>query len=199
MDVGDLLGRGPGLGDGEGAGDAVGRLDVRDAEDVVRVRHRLVEEEVRAAVHEDGEHLELFRHRAEGRGVAARGDAREEIDLLGELHAAELFDVGVRAGVLVRLDRLDLALAEETALGVDLLRGEDVALVHGLAEDGRRARVEGHVADLVGRIRNLALGLGLGFGVPDQAGSSDERSGDGRGGRAGGHAELGQEVTTGDL
>src|SRR5262249_56658035 len=110
MDVGDLLRGGPGLGNGQRAGDAIRRLDVGDAEDVVRVGHRLIEEEVGASVYEDGEDLELLGYGAEGGCVAARGDAREEVDLLRRLHATELLDVGVGARVLVGLDRLDLAL-----------------------------------------------------------------------------------------
>src|SRR6516225_6678648 len=103
----------PSLGNGQRAGDAIRRLDVGDAEDVVRVGHRLVKEEVGASVDEDGKDLELLGHRAEGGRVAAGGDARKEVDLLRRLHAAKFFDVGVGARVLVGLDRLDLALAEQ--------------------------------------------------------------------------------------
>src|SRR6267143_3929967 len=139
-------------------------------------------------------------HGSERRSVAARRDAREEVDLLRRLHPAQLLDVGVGAGVLVRLDRLDLALPEETALGVDLLRGEDVPLVHGLAQDGGGARVEGHVADLVGRGRNRALGLRrrrLGLGLADEARPADQ--GHSGGGGADRQADLTQEIATGNF
>ena len=107
--------------------------------------------------------------------VAARDDAGEEVDLALELHAPKLFDVGVGAGGLVGGDGLDLALAREAALGVDLLGRQDVALERRLAEHRGRAGQEGHVPGLVGRIRNLALGR-LGGGLHqlrsgDQAGT----------------------------
>jgi hypothetical protein len=47
------------------------------------------------------------------------------------------------AGRLVRLQGLDLTC--ERAPGVDLLRGQDIALVGLLAEHGGRAGEEGHV------------------------------------------------------
>ena len=71
---------------------------------------------------------------------------------------AKLFDVGVGAGVLVRRDGLDLALAENAALRVDLLGGQDVALERGLAEHRGGAGEEGHVADLERRGGNISLG-----------------------------------------
>ena len=64
----------------------------------------------------------------------------------GELEPAELLHVGVGARRLVGLQGLDLALAEEPALGVDLLRGQDVPLVGLLAEHRGRAREERHRA-----------------------------------------------------
>ena len=60
--------------------------------------------------------LEFLGHRAQRRTVAARDDAGEQVDLAFELHAPELFDIGVGTGCFVRGDGLDLALAEETAL-----------------------------------------------------------------------------------
>src|SRR5213078_3831238 len=98
----------------------VRRLHVRDPEDVVRVGHRLVPEEVGAAVDEDREALQLLGDRTERRGVAARGDSTEEVDLLRQLQPAELLDVGVGPRGLVRLEDLDLPLAQEAeAAGTD--------------------------------------------------------------------------------
>src|SRR5207248_8193492 len=71
---------------------------------------------------EHREDLELLGHRAERRGVARRRDPAEEVDFLGQLQAPQLLDVRVRARVLVRLQELDLALAEQAARGVDLDR-----------------------------------------------------------------------------
>ena len=182
----------PGLRGADRAGDAVRRLDVGDAEDVVRVRHRLVEQEVGAAVDEDREQLELLGDRAERGRVAARDDAGEEVDLLGELHAAKLLDVGVGAGGLVGLERLDLALAEQAALGVDLLGGEHVALVRRLAQHRGGAGEERHVAGLVGRAGNVALwrfGRGL-----DQLRSGNQ-AGAGEAGSADRHAERAEKFS----
>jgi hypothetical protein len=120
--------------------------------------HRLVEEEVGAAVGEDRQHLELLGHRAERRGVGAGNDAGEEVDLAVELHAPEFFDVGVGPGGLVCGDGLDLALAEEPALGVDLLGRHRVALQRRLAQHRGGAREKGHMADLEGRVGDLPLG-----------------------------------------
>src|SRR5262249_17483662 len=57
----------------------------------------------------------------------------------------------------IGVDGLDFALAEQSALGVDLLRRKDVTLQRWLAEHGRRAGQEGHVAGLEGLIWNFAL------------------------------------------
>src|SRR5437899_13032890 len=130
MDVGDPFGLGPGLGNAESAGHAVGRLHVGDPEDVVRVRHGLVEEEVGAAVDEDREDLELLGDGTERWRVAARGDAAEEVDILGELETPELLDVRVRAGILVGLEDLDLSLAQGPTGSVDLLRRASLATAH---------------------------------------------------------------------
>ena len=146
MDVGDLLCGRPSLRRRDRAGHAVGRLDVGDAERELRVRHRLVPQEVGAAVNEDGEQTELLGDRSERGGITAGYDAGEHVDLLGELHAAKLFHVGVGAGVLVRRDGLDLTFAENTALRVDLLGGQHVALERGLSEHCRGPGKEGHVA-----------------------------------------------------
>ena len=102
--------------------------------------------------------LELLGHRSQRRRVAARDDAGEHVDLLGELHAAKLFHVGVGAGILVRREGLDLALAENTALRVDLLGGQEVALERGLTEHRAGAGEEGHVTELERRGGNISLG-----------------------------------------
>ena len=157
MDVGDLLCGRPSLRRRDRAGHAVGRLDVGDAERELRVRHRLVPQEIGAAVDKDREQTELLGDRSERGGIAARYDAGEHVDLLGELHAAKLFHVGVGAGVLVRRDGLDLTFAENTALRVDLLGGQHVALERGLSEHCRGAGKEGHVAELERGGRNIPL------------------------------------------
>ena len=193
VDVGDPPDLGPRHGRGDRARHAVRRLHVGDAEDVVGIRHGLVEEEVGAAVDEDREELELLGHRPERGRVAARDDAGEEVDLLAELHPPHFLDVGVGAGVLVGLERLDLPLPQETALGIDLVGGEHVALVRGLAEHGGGAGEEGHVADLVGRVRHLARVLHLGF-RPVHAGQHGQARRRSRGGGRDRHAQLAQEI-----
>ena len=140
MDMGDLADLRPRLRGADGGGDAVRGLDVGEAEGVFGLRHRLVEQEVGAAIDEDGQQLQLFGNRAERRGIAARDDAGEQIDLALELHAAKLFDIGVGAGGFVGGDRLDLALAQKAALGVDLLGGENMALERGVARAPPPAR-----------------------------------------------------------
>src|SRR5439155_3743805 len=55
MNVGDYPYLRPGHSCGDRGGGAVRRLDVGDPEHVVGIRDHLVEEEVRAAIHEDGE------------------------------------------------------------------------------------------------------------------------------------------------
>ncbi|HXD97471.1 MAG TPA: hypothetical protein VN646_13055 [Candidatus Acidoferrum sp.] len=167
MDVGDALGLRPRLHDGQRGRHAVRRLDVRRAEYIMRIGHRLVEQEVRAAVDEHRQDLELFGHRPQRGGVARRRDAAEEIDFLGQLQSSKLFHVGVGAGVLVRFQKLDLPLAQQAAGRVDLLGGELLPLEHRLAQHGRGAREERHVADLVGRVRDVALRGGLGMGDAD--------------------------------
>ena len=101
----------------------------------------------------------LLGDRAEGRRVAAGDDAGEEVDLLGELHAAKLFDVGVGAGRLVGDDGLDLPLAQEAAFGVDLLGRQQMPFAAGLAQKIGGAGQEGDVAGLERRVGNVALGL----------------------------------------
>ena len=101
LDRRDPLCLGPGLRRADRRRDAVRRLDVGHAEDVFRLGHRLVEQEIGAAVVEHRQHAEFLGDRAEGRRVAAGNDAGEQVDLLGELHAAKLFDVGVGAGRFV--------------------------------------------------------------------------------------------------
>ena len=128
--------------------------------------------------------------------VAAGDDAGEEVDLAFELHAPELFDVGVGAGRLVGGDGLDLALAEEPALGIDLFGREDVALVRRLAEHGGGAGEECHVPGLVGRIRNLALGR-LGRRLEHRR--SGHQPGARKPGPADRHAERAEEIATIDL
>src|SRR5207302_669663 len=83
----------------------------------------------------------------------------------------ELFDVRVRSRRLVRLDDLDLPLAEQPPVGVDLLSGEEVAFVRRLAEHRRGTGEERHVADLEGFVRDTPLGLrdGLRDWKPGQA------------------------------
>ena len=187
MDMGDPLGLRPRLHDGERGRHAVRRLDVRRAEHVVRVGHRLVEQEVRAAVDEHREDLELLGHRPERRRVARGRDAAEEVDLLRQLQTAQLLDVRVGARGLVRLQQLDLALAEQSAGGVDLLRRELLALEHRLAEDRGRSREERHVTDLERRVRNVALRCALSMRDADRR----EDAGDGGERRSHPHAEPG--------
>jgi hypothetical protein len=62
------------------------------------------------------------------------------------------------------LEDLDLPLPQQAPLGVDLLSGQDVSLVHGLAEDRAGTGEEGHVADPERLVRNGALGFLLGLG-----------------------------------
>src|SRR5439155_6248759 len=85
MNVGDCPYLRPGHGCGDRGGGAVRRLDVGDPEDVVGIRDRLVEEEVRAAIHEAGEELKFFGNRTWSRRVSTRGDAGEQVNVLGEL------------------------------------------------------------------------------------------------------------------
>ena len=116
LDGADALGFGPCLRRADRRGNAVSRLDVGHAEDVFRLGHCLVEQEVGAAVVEHRQYAKLLSDRAEGWRVAAGNDAGKQVDILGELHAAKLFDVGVGTRRFVGEDRLDLALAEEARL-----------------------------------------------------------------------------------
>src|SRR5262249_39598041 len=123
LDGADQLCLRPRLCRADRRGDAVRRLNVGYPEDVFRGGHRLVEQEVGAAVVEHRQDLEFFGDRTEGRRVAAGDDAGKHVDVFGELHAAKLFDVGVGAGGFVGDNGFDLAFAKEPAFGVDLLGG----------------------------------------------------------------------------
>ena len=149
MQMRDLADMRPGLRRADRRRDAVRRLDVGEAEGVFRIGNGLVEQEVGAAVHEHGQQREFLGHRAERRGVAARDDAGEQVDLAFELHPPQFFDVGVGAGGFVGGDGLDLALAQESALGIDLLGRHGVALQRRITEHRGGAGEEGHVAGLV--------------------------------------------------
>ena len=159
VDVGDLRDLRPRRRGRQRRHDAVGRLDVGHPEHVMRVRHGLLEQEIGAAVVEQREDFQLLGHRTQRRRVAARDDAGEAVDVLRQLHATQFLDVGVGPGRLVGLERLDLALAEQAALGIDLVGGEHVALVGGLAQHRRRAGEERHVTHLVRLVRDGALRL----------------------------------------
>ena len=111
MNVGDCPHLRPGHGCGDRGGGAVRRLDVGDPKNVVGIRDRLVEEEVRAPVHENGQELRLLGDRTQGGRVSTRGDAGEEVNVLRELQPPHLFDVGVGASRFVGLERLDLAFS----------------------------------------------------------------------------------------
>src|SRR5262249_25122928 len=113
---------------------------------------------VGAAVDEDRQQTEFLSDRTERGRVTAGDDTGEQVDLALELHAPKLFDIGVGSGGLVGGDRLDLALAEQSALGVDLLRRQDVTFVGGLAQHRGRAGEERHMPGSVRGIRDLAFG-----------------------------------------
>ncbi len=171
MDVRDLANVRPGLRHAHRGRDPVGRLDVGDTEYVLRIGIRLVEQEVGASVGEDRQHAKLFGHGAERRRVAARYDAGEQVDLGIELHPPQLFDVGIGAGRFVGDDGLDLALAQESALGVDLLGGHGVSLERRFTQDCRGAGEEGHVTDLERGVRNPSF---CGFYGADQLRARDQ-------------------------
>ena len=160
LDRGNPLGLRPGLGRADRGRDAVCRLDVGHAEHVFRIRHRLVEKEVGATVVEHRQHAELLGDRTERRRVAAGDDAGKQVDLLGELHAAKLFDVGVGTRRLVGKDGLDLALAQESTFGVDFLGREHVPLPPGFAQQIGGAGQERDVAGLEWPVRDVAFRLG---------------------------------------
>src|SRR5207245_2463933 len=86
---------------------------------------------------------------------------RDAIAPRRELHPFGLLDSRVGARGLVGRDGLNLAFAEESALGVDLLGGQDVAFQHWRAQHRRRPREERHVADFVWGIGNVPLRRGL--------------------------------------
>ena len=145
---------------------AVRRLNVRDPEDVVWIGHGLVEQEVRAAVVEQGQDPEFLGDQTEGGGIAAGDDAGEEIDALRQLHAPEFLDVGVGSGGLVGGDRLDLALAQEPTFGVDFLGGQEVSLQTRLAQRRGGARLERDMAGFEGFVRDISFGLRRGRSRP---------------------------------
>jgi hypothetical protein len=182
----------PSLSHADRAGRSVRGLDVGDPEDVVRIRDRLVEQKVGATVDKQGEKLELLRHRTERRSVPARGNPHEQIDIFGELQPAHFLDVRVRAGGLVGFENLDLSLSQKPTLRVDLVRGQQVALVHRLTEDRRCAGEESHVADPVRLVRNRALRFVLsmgdtGYTDPGCRGTESRRSR---------HTELSKKITS---
>ena len=190
--MGDLAGLRPSLRRADRRGDAIRRLNVGEAEGVFRLRHGDVEQEVGAAVHEHGQQREFLGHRTKRGGIAARDDAGKKVDLAFEFHAPQLFDIGVGAGGFVRGDGLDLALAEKTALSVDFLGGHDVALQGRIAEHRGRTGEEGHVAGLVRRVGNFALGgLVRGFDRLRR-----HHAGSGNAGAADGYAECAEKFTT---
>ena len=155
--------------------DAVRRLDVGHPEGVLRVRHRLVEQEVGAAVVEQREHPQLLRHRPEGGGVAARNDAREELDVLRQLHAPQFLHVAVGPGGLVSEDRLDLALAEQAALRIDFLLGEDMSALARAAQKLGRAGKKRGVTDLDRPVGDVALRFDRSIRGPDSGGPKARR------------------------
>jgi len=170
-------------------------LDIGDAKQILRIRHRLVEQEIGATVGKDRQQAELFGNRAERRRISARDDAGEHIDVFGELHAAKLLDIGIGAGGLIGSYGHDLAFAKQAALGVYLFGSEVVAFYRGLAEHRRRSAQEGHVTDLKGRIRNLPFSGLCGF----EQRRSGHRAGPYEAGTADGDAELIKKVAPIDI
>src|SRR5262249_24782968 len=189
--VRDLAHMRPRLRGTEGRRDPVRRLDVGDAEYVFRIGIGHIEHEVSAAVGEYRQHAEFLGDRGKRGRVAARNHAGEEIELALEVHGPKLFDIGVGAGGLVGGNSLDLALAEQSALGIDLFRRQHVSLVRGLAEHGRRAGEERHVAGAEGRVWNLAFGRIRGSFDPLRSG---HQSGTGETGPADGDAEGAEKL-----
>jgi hypothetical protein len=112
---------------------------------------------VGATVGEDGRNFQLFRDRSKCDGVAGGDHAGEPVDALRQLHAFELPDVAVDAGGFIGGQGCDLAGAEKSALGIDLVGGQGVPFQRRRAQIGAGARQEGHVTDLERRGGNPAF------------------------------------------
>ena len=193
MDVGYLAHIWPGLRHSDSCSDPVGRLDVGDPKNEFRVGDGFVEQEVGAPVGEDRQERKLLGHWPERRRIGAGDDAGEQVNIGVELHPPQFFDIGVGTGCLVCGDRLDLALTEQPALGVDLLRRHRMALERRLAEHRSGAGQERHMANLVWRVGNAAL---RGFllrledtGATNHAGAGESRP-------ANSHAQTVEKATT---
>ena len=183
----------PGPRRADGRGDAVRGLDVRHAENVPGIGHRPVEQEIGAAVVEHRQHAEFLGDGAERRCVAARDDAGEEVDVLGQFHTAQLSDVGVGAGRLVGEDGLDLAPAEQPAFGIDLLGRHHVPFTTGLAQQIACAGYQRHVTGLVRPVGHGPLHLGGGSMRRSRSGKVGAGHRTRGHGGAGGDAEAVQE------
>src|SRR5262249_20113583 len=92
--------------------------------------------------------------------VAGGYHAGEPVDALCKLHSSELFDIAVDTGRFIRRNRHDLACAEKSALGVDLVGGKGMPFQCRSPQSGAGSRLKGHMADREGGGGNLSFRLG---------------------------------------
>jgi hypothetical protein len=157
MDVGDPLYVGPRFARGQHAGYGVRGENVRHSKHVFRFSHHDVEQMVRAAVGENRRDCQFFRNRSKRNGVAGGYHAGEPVDSLRELHSSELFHIAVDTGGFVRCNGHDLARAEKSAFGVDLVGGKRMPFQRRRSQIGARPRRKGHMTHLERRVGNFSF------------------------------------------
>ena len=115
-------------------------LVVGAAEDVARIRHRLLDAVLRGAVPEDQQRLHLLGDRAHRQAHAGGHDALHAVDLVLQHELAQALDRVLRIGFFLD-DQLDLA-AGDAAGGVDALdrelRAAQAAFADGAGDAGLR-------------------------------------------------------------
>src|SRR5262249_59505645 len=101
--------------------------------------------------------LQFLGNRAESWGVATGDDTGEEVDIGRQLHAPQFLDIRISTRRFISGDGLDLTLAEESSLGVDLLGSQDMSLIGWLPQYGTGACEECHMAHLEGLVGDFPL------------------------------------------
>ena len=115
---------------------------------------------VGAAIRENSRNFELFRHGSERDRIAGGDHAGKPVDPLRNLHSSELFYIAIDAGGFIRRNGHDLARAEKSALGIDLVGGKRVSFQRRSSQGGAGPRLKGHMTDLERRGGNIPFRFG---------------------------------------